>query len=91
MNQRIFEIKIMYFKPSGKYYSESNFTGMFSNCGDELLPSCYMSDVADLVKRQRDGHSMSGLPGLQSGTWDGPILIDCDDGFPVLILPQRSV
>lgn len=41
-----------------------------------------MNDVeASFRRMRREGK----LPGLMSGMWDGHILLDCVEGFPVLI------
>lgn len=79
-----FTITIKYFKPSGKYYSEGSFNLEVTDCGPPGHPTCYMNEVADHVRGLRDrGERMPGL----SGSWSaGHILIDCEEGYPVLIL-----
>lgn len=82
-----FEIRLTYFKPSGKWYTEATLTLRTANCGTATHPCCYMNGVADLIRDSRDG---GFLPGLTSGRWDGPILINCDQGYPVLVLPDTN-
>lgn len=79
-----FKIDIIYFKPSGRYYTEGEFTCPCTNCGTETHPSCYMADAVEALKQM---HIAGEMPGLQSGRWNGFLMIDCDLGFPVLIKP----
>ena len=47
-----------------------------------------MYDVVDWIKRARN---VCELRGLASGTWDGTIVINCEEhGFPVLIKPDSG-
>ena len=81
LEKRLFKIKLTYFKPSGKYYAEGELEFAVSVCiGSEGVP--YMQDIFDYVREVRE---TGPLPGL-SGKWDGPILVDCDEGYPGLIL-----
>jgi len=81
---KMFKIKLLYFKPSGKFYSEGTHQGNFDSCSDGNV--LYMQSVVDWVKSLRN---KGPLPGL-SGGWDGPILVDCDAGYPCLILPEKT-
>lgn len=80
----LFKVYLTYFTSTGKYYGEGDFTKEFSNIGSEQRRSCYMIEVFDYVRGLKKERQ---LPGLESGTWDGPILVDCEDGWPELILP----
>lgn len=82
--KRSFEVKLTYFKPSGKYYTETTAPFEATDCGQPGHPCCYMNEVADKVEATRD-HGL--LPGLSSGRWAGPILVECEQGHPVLIQP----
>lgn len=78
----MFEVE--YYKPSGKLYSTEQ---LVTSCqwveggGAPAIP--YMNDAVEAVKQLR---VRGGLPGLQSGKWDGPIRVNHPLGFPVLIL-----
>lgn len=81
--KKTFAIKVTYFKPSGKYYTD---TMVDREVRVEAGNSCNMNDVVAWLRgHQRYGGG--GLPGLASGCWDGPILVDCSEGYPCLILP----
>lgn len=70
------KIQLTYFKKSGKFYSSGDFVS------DKL----YMFDVFDEVKLMKDQNK---LPDLQSGSWDGPILVNSEthpNAYPGLIL-----
>lgn len=85
MAKRKFKFDIQYFKVSGKYYgSEEDFEYELDCCGTED-PSAYMSEMCDLL---RQWNKEGKLPGLRSGTWNGPILVDCEQGYPCLILSK---
>ncbi len=86
--QRLFKIHIVYFKDTGKYYSDANMEKEFTDCGPDVdHPSCYMQEVKDWIRECR---KEGKLPGLRDGVkWpDGYITVDCEDGFPCLILPE---
>lgn len=83
--KREFKIDLKYFKPSGKFYSEGTYKGEFTDCGTKGHPSCYMTEVVDEINHKR--RSGGPLPGL-NGVWSSYILVDCEDGFPVLITPR---
>lgn len=84
-----FKIIVTYFKENGKFYTDTTFEHKFKvvSGGD----SCYMYDVVDHVKQLRDADGPRQLPGLseKGQGWDGYILVDCIDGFPCLILPNK--
>jgi hypothetical protein len=53
----------------------------------------YMNDVIDFIRAIRDQSTdakWKSLPGLCTANWDGYILINCEDGFPCLILPNKE-
>lgn len=79
-----FNIDIWYFKATGKLYVSESVTREFTSVGPEGHPTCYMNDVVDWVK---DLRVRGELPGLQSGKWEHYILVNCEDGYPCLILP----
>lgn len=82
--KKTFSIKITYFKPSGKYYTDTTVDRDVRVIGTN---GCNMNDVVAWLRgHQRDGGG--GLPGLRNGTWHGPIMVDCSEGYPCLILPQ---
>ena len=67
-------VTIIYFKSSGKFYTD-----------DEFNYDGPWYEVGDYVRTRNATHS---LPGLQSGIWDGPILVNSEEAYPVLILPR---
>src|ERR1700723_3714018 len=85
-----FRIKLEYFKPSGKFAYEGEFSEPFQDLGNEhdgaWHPLCYMNAVTDRV---REMAAEGKLPGLSSGRWDGFIRVTCEEyGFPCLIVPE---
>jgi hypothetical protein len=81
---KTFSFTAWYFKPSGKFYTSADFnlTVQSIDTGGGEIP--YMQDAVDYFKERR-----GPFPGLQSGRWDGPIVVNCEDGFPCLI-PGRD-
>lgn len=70
-------IKLLYFKPSGKWGYEGEI-----NCPDDFSMYNLNEYVRQLKEEER-------LPGLSSGSWEGPIYIDSSEhplGFPQLII-----
>lgn len=85
MDKKEFSIRVTYFKPSGKYYTDEVVTRKFRSTEGGI---CYMPDVCAWIRGlNQDADETNPLPGLSSG-WGGPILVDCDEGFPHLILPR---
>lgn len=80
-----FKFTVRYFKLSGKLYTDGVFDLETNNCGDDQHPIAYMYDAVDWVRRARTD---SSLPGLQSGRWEGFMLVDCEEGYPCLVLPE---
>lgn len=79
MSRRVTTFEIEYYKPSGKLYTSDKFDLEVT----WLDSGPYMYDAVD---QARSWQAEARLPGLQSGTWDGPIRINHPDGFPVLLL-----
>ncbi len=73
--------RVVYFKPSGKFYVSDKFQLEVAMCGPKQeVP--YMQDAVDyLVDLRTAGQKMPGL----SGIWRGPVFVDHEDGFPCLI------
>jgi hypothetical protein len=85
-----FEFCIQYFKPSGKFYTEAKVEWEIRvDENDSSYASPYMPDVCAKLRGLRDNGGQGSLPGL-SGTWDGPIYVTCDEGYPCLILPRDA-
>ena len=80
-----FKIKLLYFKPSGKFYSEGEYGHEQDNTNGLTPNTCYMAAVITAIRESQIHRTP--LPGL-IGTWDGPILVDCEQGYPCLILPK---
>lgn len=71
------KIKLLYFKPSGKWGYEGEL---------EFPDSGGMYHLNELIREMKH---LKELPGLTSGSWDGPIYIDSSEhpsGFPQLII-----
>ena len=84
MATKVFSVTLTYFKPNGKYYTDT-VVQLEAKTLDEDCDAPYMYDIFDQVRARR---SIAALPGLQSGSWDGPILVDCEEGYPGLIMPE---
>jgi hypothetical protein len=89
--KRVFTFKITYFKPSGKYYTNTEIEWETTYCNDKVNTP-YMYDAVTILKELRDSKLKGVLPGLGKDVvgWYGYVLIDCDPGFPVLILPEEK-
>lgn len=68
--------EITYFKPSGKYYSNGVLL---------LYQPLDMDKAKDHIKHFK---KHGPLPGLTGG-WDGPIVINHKEGYPVLVLSEE--
>ena len=64
-------VKLTYFRPSGKYYTEGIY--------ETFLQYDY-----DIYQEVSNFVSLHLVPHLQSGSWDGPILIEPAGGVPAL-------
>lgn len=85
--KRKFTFRIVYFKPSGKFYIEKKVRWTVRDCGTPKRPTAYMYEATDRIQELRDS---GGLPGLCGEGWDGPILVECKEGFPVLVMPVET-
>jgi len=74
-------IKLTYFKPSGKYYSE----------GEYKTDNAHVFQVIDEVKRM---HTAGNLPGLGQGCGQGFFVhVNADEhplGYPALLHPVTA-
>ncbi len=82
MSKKEFTIKVTYFKDTGKCYTGEEFKEVFDTV--PFGQGCYMYSVKEYFLHQRRNNLP--MPGLSS-SWKEYILIDCDEGFPILILP----
>lgn len=88
MNQKEkFRIRVQYFKPSGKFYTAEYAEIECHNCVPAGQPRCcYMDDAVEHIKKiMAEKRNGTNLPGLAGPTWEGHILLNCEEGFPVLI------
>lgn len=75
-----YEVKLSYFKESGKYYS---FGTYFS----------YKERMFQIFEEVKEMKKNKTLPGLVSGLWVDTILVDSDthpNGYPGLIMPDKE-
>lgn len=91
MVSKTFRFKLWYFKTTGKFYASGTADWeVRAHQVDKSLPATpHMPDAFAKVRGLRDTGGQGALPGL-SGGWDGPILVDCDDGYPGLIMPHQE-
>lgn len=71
------KITLLYFKPSGKWGYEGTL---------EFADDNSMYHLNELIREMK---YLKELPGLASGSWEGPIYIDSSEhplGFPQLIV-----
>jgi len=64
-------VKLKYFKRTGRYYGEARYK---SN-----------KDVQQLSSEVREMNENGKLPELNSGRWDGYILVEVENKFSVLV------
>ena len=88
MKTKKFTFKLTYFKPTGKFYSNDSFEAEVRVCEGTTIP--YMPDIVAKVRGWRDTRGQRALPGLSGEGWDGFILVDCEDGYPCLIKPNKE-
>lgn len=88
--KRVFTFKITYFKPSGKYYYSTEIEWEIHTTHLTNPSTPMMDDAVSKLKGLRDTGGQGAMPGFSdfASGWYGYILIDCVDGFPVLILPE---
>lgn len=65
------KVKLTYFKPSGKYYSEGEYNSAYTY-------------AFDIYQEVRQLNKIANLPGLV-GDWYGNILVQPDECAPALI------
>ena len=82
---RKFTFDVWYFKPSGKFYASGKFNLETANCGTSEHPIAYMHTAVDYLEELRA--SGNPMPGLMGSWKNGCIVVNCEDGFPVLINP----
>ena len=81
---KIFTIKFTYFKNNGKFYCSAEVDRDFSSLSNG---NCNMYEVIDWVNNIIEERKET-LPGLAGSSWDGFIVINCEEGFPHLFLPN---
>lgn len=84
-----FKFHITYFKPSGKFYTSATEEREIRVCENTEVP--YMNDYCSRIRGLRDSQGQEGLPGLSGSGWDGFILVNCEEGYPCLILPPKEL
>ena len=87
MSRAKFQFRITYFKSTGKFYATRNVEYVVA-ANEDGGP--YMPDIKVKIVGLRDQGGQSALPGLSGEGWDGYILVDCDEGYPMLILPRET-
>jgi hypothetical protein len=79
---------ITYFKSTGKYYGSALVELEVRRCKVGETPteadSIYMAGACEKVRQM---NANAQLPGLQSGRWEGFILVDHPHGYPCLLNP----
>lgn len=78
------EVKLTYFKQSGKYYTTGTYNSEVEpyNVGTERK----IANMCGIVDEVKDKRLMNNLPGLNCGD-SFFILVDCEDGYPCLLHP----
>lgn len=71
--------KIYYFKPSLKFYTEHSIS-LPCECVNENGTGG--PRMWDAVKRLLE---MRPLPGITAHIWSGPIMINCEESYPILL------
>lgn len=85
-----FEFEIWYFKESGKFYTEAKVTWSMENIAtDGQPPTPAMWHAVAKLRGLRDNGGPEALPGLCCNGWPGPIVINCEQGFPCLLMPNK--
>ena len=72
------KIKCTYFKDTGKFYTEGEEEFDYDTLLKGLI---YPREIGGRLKE------LCRLPGLQSGTWNGPFVVEPEDTYPELVLP----
>lgn len=91
MLHKTFTFKLTYFRPSGKFYSSRTVQWEIRahQVDSSLPPTPHMPDAFAKVRGLRDCGGQGALPGLieQYDVSDWPVLVECADGHPGLVLP----
>ncbi len=92
MKTETFTFSLWYFKPNGKYYTETvvNWKVRCCDVAPDATRLAYMSDACAKLRGLRDNGGPGALPGLSGDSWDGFILINSEEGFPCLIIPKEK-
>lgn len=72
----MFRFRISYYKASGKWHLDADVEWRIA-ANSKVGTTPYLPDA---VTKLRGHRQQSSLPGLASGSWDGPILIRHLDG-----------
>jgi len=72
-------LKFIYFKDSGKYYTES----------EGLFPVEYFGGCIYPKQKGKKLLEMQKLPGIVGGTWDGPFVVIAE--YAELVLPEKML
>lgn len=90
MIKRDVAFKLIYFRNTGKYYfdGEEVYNCRICDNSDVVYMYDYISHIRGLRRNQSQG---SCLPGLCSLWLDGYVLINCENGFPHLLLPEKEI
>lgn len=88
--KKMFHFDLLYFKESGKFYSEGEVDWEVSVCGEDGKIA-YMHDAVDKIKEIREGNNTDTMPGLLGKGKDFFVVIDSPDGHPVLIKPVQKI
>lgn len=78
------KISLTYFKQSGKYYTSGEYNTQIPL---HTIGVANMYGITDEVKAMRE---LGKLPGVTDGS-NFFIVINCDEGYPVLIHPLKDV
>lgn len=86
------KIQVEYFRPSGKFYTESELE--FED-GTEPLTKSGMPTVANMYAIRKhiiELQEQGNLPGLTKGSkWEnGTIWFNSEDGYPCIIVPETA-
>ena len=81
--RKLWKVELTYFKRSGKMYTSEIVeieADVLVSGGQQKMP--YVYEIVDAVRTMRSERKLSAL---QSGYWEGYILVSPLDGFPTLI------
>lgn len=81
-----FRFVFWYFHPNGKFHSQAYETWELRTIDGGTKPN--MQDALAKLRGLRDSGGQEGMPGGLDEGWLGPIMIQCESGFPQLLLPR---